>query len=339
LIQEIRRASHAESGLAADTIYFGGGTPSLLDPSDAAALIDTCRTTFAMPADVEITMEANPETVTLKTLDAFHAAGVNRLSFGVQSFRDDELTRLSRLHDASRARLVYRWARQAGFGNISLDLMMWLPGQVLSQWMESIDALIDLSPDHASLYLLELYPHAPLRDDMSRTGQTLAPDDEAADMYLAAMAQLDSAGYTQYEISNVARPGRRARHNLKYWTDGEWLGFGCGAHSTWRGVRWKNVSATEEYVRRVTERATVVSERRELPPSAQLEEALFMGLRLSEGVDLQGIAGRYGVDVWNRYGSALQPHLEAGLLRKEGSRLWLSRHGMLLSQEVMAVFV
>ena len=339
LIQEIQRASHAECGLAADTIYFGGGTPSLLDPSDAAALIDTCRTTFAMPADVEITMEANPETVTLKTLDAFHAAGVNRLSFGVQSFRDEELTRLSRLHDASRARLVYRWARQVGFDNISLDLMMWLPGQVLNQWMESIDALIDLSPDHASLYLLELYPHAPLRDDMSRTGQTLAPDDEAADMYLAAMAQLDSAGYTQYEISNVARPGRRARHNLKYWTDGEWLGFGCGAHSTWRGVRWKNVSATEEYVRRVTERATVVSERRELPPSAQLEEALFMGLRLSEGVDLQGIAGRYGVDVWNRYGSALQPHLEAGLLRKEGSRLWLSRHGMLLSQEVMTVFV
>lgn len=339
LTAEIRGASKTESGSAADTIYFGGGTPSLIDPSEMAALINTCRTTFAMPADVEITMEANPETVTLKTLDAFRAAGVNRLSFGVQSFRDDELKRLSRLHDASRARTVYRWARQAGFDNISLDLMMWLPGQVLHHWMESIDALIDLSPDHASVYLLELYPHAPLRDEMGRTGQTLAPDDEAAEMYLAAMARLDEAAYTQYEISNVARPGRRARHNLKYWTDGEWLGFGCGAHSTRRGVRWKNISATEQYMCRVTEDASVVSERRVLTPSAQLEEALFMGLRLSEGVDLEVMAGRYGVDVWTRYGSALQPHVEAGLLRQEGSRLRLSRQGMLLSQEVMAVFV
>jgi oxygen-independent coproporphyrinogen-3 oxidase len=249
------------------------------------------------------------------------------------------LARLSRLHDAARARTVFSWARQAGFDNVSLDLMMWLPGQSLSQWMESVDALIDLAPDHASLYLLELYPHAPLRADMIRTGQTLATDDEAAEMYVAAMERLDAAGYAQYEISNVARPGLRARHNLKYWTDGEWLGFGCGAHSTRRGVRWKNVSGTDEYVRRVTEGTSVVSERRVLSPSTQLEEALFMGLRLSDGVDLDLIAGRYGVDVWQTYGRALQPYLAAGLLRRESSRLWLTRQGMLLSHEVMAVFV
>jgi oxygen-independent coproporphyrinogen-3 oxidase len=292
-----------------------------------------------MPDDVEITLEANPETVTREKLEALRAAGVNRLSFGVQSFRDEELKRLSRLHDASRARLACRWARQAGFENVSLDLMMWLPGQVLGEWMESVEALSELSPDHASLYLLELYPHAPLRDEMSRTGLMLAPDDEAAEMYLAAMARLDLAGYAQYEISNVARPGRRARHNLKYWTDGEWLGFGCGAHSTRRGVRWKNVSGTDEYVRRVARGASVVSDRRVLPPSDQLEEALFTGLRLNEGIDLNAVAVRYGVDVWQRYSSALEPHLEAGLLQKEGSRLRLTRQGMLLSQEVLAVFV
>jgi len=339
LTQEIRRAGCDKPASTADTIYFGGGTPSLLEPKEATSLIDACRTSFAMPADGEITMEANPETVTPERLSAFRAAGVNRLSFGVQSFRDDELKRLSRLHDATRARTAYRWARQAGFENVSLDLMMWLPGQGLSQCLESVDVLIDLAPDHASLYLLELYPHAPLREEMTRTGQTLAPDDEAAEMYVAAMERLDGAGYAQYEISNVARPGRRARHNLKYWTDGEWLGFGCGAHSTREGVRWKNVSGTDEYIRRVTEGTSVVSERRVLPPSTQLEEALFMGLRLSDGVDLDLIAGRYGVDVWQRYGSALQPHLEAGLLRKESSRLWLTRQGMLLSHEVMAVFV
>ena len=337
LIQEIRRTGPERE--RADTIFFGGGTPSLLEPADVSSLIQNCRNTFVMPDDAEITLEANPETVTRETLDAFRAAGVNRLSFGVQSFRDEELQRLSRLHDASRARVACQWARQAGFENVSLDLMMWLPGQVLSEWMESVEALIDVSPDHASLYLLELYPHAPLREQMSRTGLTLAPDDEAAEMYLAAMARLDSAGYAQYEISNVARPGRRARHNLKYWTDGEWLGFGCGAHSTRRGVRWKNVSVTDEYVRRVAEGASVVSDRRVLPPPAQLEEALFTGLRLSAGVDLDAVAARYGVDVWQRYGSALEPHLEAGLLQKEGSRLRLTRQGMLLSQEVLAVFV
>ena len=339
LTEEIRRTGRESPDSSADTIYFGGGTPSLLEAPDVASLIDTCQTAFAMPDNAEITLEANPETVILEKLDGFRAAGVNRLSFGVQSFRDDELKRLSRLHDAAHAKMAYRWARQAGFENVSLDLMMWLPGQALSDWIESVDTLIDLSPDHASLYILELYPNAPLRDEMGRSGLTLAPDDEAAEMYLAAMARLDSAGYAQYEISNVARPGRRARHNLKYWTGGEWLGFGCGAHSTRGGVRWKNMSVTEEYIRRVTEGASVASERRVLPPSTQLEEALFMGLRLSAGVDLDAIATRYGLDVWQRYGTALQPHLEAGLLEREGSWLRLTRPGMLLSLEVLAVFV
>jgi oxygen-independent coproporphyrinogen-3 oxidase len=302
-------------------------------------LIGACRTAFAMPDDVEITLEANPETVTLERLEGFRAAGVNRLSFGVQSFRDDELKRLSRLHDSARARMAYRWARQAGFENVSLDLMMCLPGQLLHEWIESVDALIELSPDHASLYMLELYPNAPLRDEMVRSGLALAPDDEAAEMYLAAMARLDGAEYAQYEISNVARPGRRARHNLKYWTGGEWLGFGCGAHSTRGGVRWKNRSATDEYIRCVADGVRVVSERRVLLPSAQLEEAMFMGLRLSAGVDLDAVTARYGVDVWQRYGSTLQPHVEAGLLQREGSRLRLTRPGMLLSLEVLAVFV
>jgi oxygen-independent coproporphyrinogen-3 oxidase len=323
----------------ADTIYFGGGTPSLLEAAEVASLIDACRTAFAISDDVEISLEANPETVTLERLEGFRAAGVNRLSFGVQSFRDEELKRLSRLHDSSRARMAYRWARQAGFENVSLDLMMSLPGQRLYEWIESVDALIELSPDHASLYMLELYPNAPLRDEMVRSRLTLAPEDEAAEMYLAGMARLDRAGYAQYEISNVARPGRQARHNLKYWTGGEWLGFGCGAHSTRGGIRWRNISATDEYVRRMVESASPTSERRMLPPSTQLEEALFMGLRMSEGVDLDALAARHGVDVWQRYGSALQPHLEAELLQKEGSRLRLTRPGMLLSLEVLAVFV
>jgi oxygen-independent coproporphyrinogen-3 oxidase len=343
LIEEIRCANcggtSATTTAPADTIYFGGGTPSLLEPDEVASIVEVCRTTFEMPDDIEVTLEANPESVTLERLSGFRAAGVNRISFGVQSFRDEELKRLSRLHDAERARHAYAWARRAGFDNISLDLMIWLPGQTSVHAMQSVEALIDLSPDHASLYLLELYPNAPLRELMRQSGEKLASDDEAAGMYEAAMGRLEQAGYRQYEISNVARPGSRSRHNLKYWSDGEWLGFGCGAHSTRGGVRWKNVSGTDDYVRRIASGSEVVSERRLLTPAAMVEEALFMGLRLNDGVDLAAVDARYAVDTWERYGTALEPHMAAGLVRREGSRLRLTRQGMLLSHEVMAVFV
>jgi oxygen-independent coproporphyrinogen-3 oxidase len=336
LSTEIQRAG---AGELADTIFFGGGTPSLLDPEEIAALIETCRAAFDVAPDAEITLETNPETVTIGRLERFRAGGVNRISFGVQSFREPELRRLGRVHSADRARSAIVEARRAGFDNVSLDLMMWLPQQSLEDWRESVEGLIDVAPEHASLYLLELYPNAPLKEDMARSGWSLAPDDDAADMYLWSMARLEAAGYQQYEISNVARAGRESRHNLKYWQDGEWFGFGCGAHSTRAGVRWKNVSSTTDYIERVDAGVSLVSDRRALAPSEQIEEALFTGLRLAQGVDMLGVNGRYGVDVWGRFGERLQPHVDAGLLRLEGTRLRLTREGMLLANEILAVFV
>src|SRR5688572_23002120 len=246
-LKEIERAGHSKSlagGAAADTLFLGGGTPSLLEPEEVGALIAACRRSFSLATDAEITLEANPEGVTPQTLAGFRSAGINRLSFGVQSFSDVELQRLSRLHSAARAREAVEMARAAGFDNVSIDLMMWLPQQSIAQWLASVEALIALEPEHASLYLLEIYANSPLRDAMSNAKWAVAPDDDAAEMYLQAMARLDGAGYVQYEISNVARNGRVSRHNLKYWTDGEWLGFGPGAHSTRGGTRWRNVSAT-----------------------------------------------------------------------------------------------
>src|SRR5438094_1890420 len=272
LVAEIARA-----GGAADTIYFGGGTPSLLEPAEIARVIGACGEAFDVSPDREVTLEANPESVTEERLAAYRAAGVNRLSFGVQSFRDDELRRLSRLHDADRARAAYAEARRAGFDNVSLDLMMWLPAQRVDQWLTSIDAAIDLAPEHVSLYLLEVYPNAPLKDDMARAQWSQAPDEDAATMYLTAMARLDHAGYEQYEISNVSRPGRRSRHNLKYWIDGEWLGFGCGAHSTRDGVRWRNVAATDEYIGRIQRGEPTAVDVRQLSPRERLGDALFTG--------------------------------------------------------------
>jgi oxygen-independent coproporphyrinogen III oxidase len=336
LEQEIRRTGRGEP---ADTIYFGGGTPSLLEPEEIARLIAACRESFAVEGGAEVTLETNPETSSLPRMEQFRQAGVNRISFGVQSFRQAELERLGRIHSAQRAREAVKEARAAGVDNISLDLMMWLPQQTSADWRESVEALIDVGPEHASLYLLELYPNAPLKEEMARAGWSLAPDEDAAEMYLWSLDRLDRAGYAQYEISNVARADRASRHNLKYWRDGEWLGFGCGAHSTRARARWKNIAGTAEYVSRVIAGAPVVTDRRELSDQEHLEEALFTGLRLTDGVDIADVGRRYGADVWARYGASLQPFLAEGLLRSEGNRMWLTREGMLVANEIMAVFV
>jgi oxygen-independent coproporphyrinogen-3 oxidase len=277
--------------------------------------------------------------VTAQTLEQFRQAGVNRLSFGVQSFRDEELERLGRQHSAERARQVVRLARDAGFENVSIDLMMWLPGQDVAQWFSSVAEAIDLRPDHLSLYILEVYPHLPLKQDIDRFGWTQQPDEAVAEMYETAMEMLERAGYVQYEISNVCLPGRESRHNLKYWSDGRWLGFGPGAHSTWDGVRWRNVMSTDDYIAKIEAGAPVATDRHALSPDERLGDAMFTGLRLNAGVDMEIMSQRYGVDVWQRFGEQLTPYLDAGILLIRDVRLQLTRKGMLLANEVMSVFV
>jgi len=336
---EIRRAP----GGAADTIFFGGGTPSLLEADEVARLIHACRDTFDVAPDAEVTLETNPETVTADRLAAFRDAGVNRISFGVQSFDDDELKRLGRIHSAARAKEAIVAAQGLGFASVSFDLMLWLPAQTRETWRHTVAQALELSPDHVSLYLLELYPNAPLKEDMARAGWSQTPDDDAADMYLEALTMLDSAGLAQYEISNVARHGHRSRHNVKYWQAGQWFGFGCGAHGTLAGMRWKNVSGTDEYVARVASGEDLASDRQVLSAQAQREEALFMGLRMTEGIERVAFADRFGLDPWTEYEAALAPFLEGGL---EGARIWhrqgrfgLTRAGMLVSNSVLEVFV
>jgi oxygen-independent coproporphyrinogen-3 oxidase len=174
---------------------------------------------------------------------------------------------------------------------------------------------------------------------MARSKWSLAPEDDAAEMYVSGLDRMDKAGYVQYEISNVARPGRASRHNLKYWTDGEWLGFGPGAHSTRGGTRWRNVSATPEYISAVHGGGQLIAERRVLSRQDCIEEALFTRLRLTEGIDLELVKSRYGVDVWRQYGSDLGQFVETGLLIYDGRRLTLTRAGMLLANEIMTVFL
>ena len=334
LTAEVRRAG---DGSRVDTIYFGGGTPSLLEPDEVQCLLEACYAGFELDDTAEVSFELNPETATPARLRGWLDAGVNRLSFGVQSFHDAELKRLGRRHSAARARDAFGAARAAGCSNVSLDLMVWLPAQTRADCHASVETLVELGPDHASLYILELYPNSPLREEMERGSWSLAPDEDAAAMYLDALAITDAAGYEQYEISNVAKIGHRCRHNLKYWQDGEWLGFGCGAHSTRTGCRWKNLAEPNRYIDAVWEGAAV--HRRSLSVEERLGDALITGLRLAEGVDLDWVKRRYGVDVINRYRPALQGFEEIGLVVHNGGRLRLTRSGMLLANEVMSTFV
>ncbi len=336
LATEIARAG---DGSPADTIFFGGGTPSLLEPDEVGRLIEACRAAFDVTPDAEVTLETNPETVSVDRMRAFVEAGVNRISLGVQSLHDAELARLGRQHGAARARAAVADIRAAGVENLSLDLMLWLPQQTQADWRATVEGLIALEPDHASLYILELYPNAPLREEMARAQWSLAPDDDAADMYLWGLDRLDAAGYTQYEISNVARPGRASRHNLKYWQDGAWLGFGCGAHSTRGAARWKNVASTTDYIGRIAAGESVHVERRQRPVDEQIGDALFTGLRLTGGLDFDQVGQRYGVDLWARYGAALQPLAAARRLTIEGHTVRLTRDGMLVANDIMQMFV
>ena len=257
----------------------------------------------------------------------------------MQSFRDDELRRLGRRHDAAGARRAVAAARAAGFDNLRFDLMMWLPAQSRADWMASVEESAALAPEHLSLYILELYPSAPLVADIAAAGWPMPPDDEVADMYEAAMARLEDAGYRQYEISNVARPGFESRHNLKYWRDGEWLGFGPGAHSTMGGARWKNDAGTEAWAGRVETGASPAIERLVLTAEIRWKEALITALRLADGVDLDAFRGTYGVDLEARPGGSLETMAAAGLVALDRGRVRLTRPGMLVANEVLRVFI
>ncbi len=249
------------------------------------------------------------------------------------------MKRLGRIHSSARAVEAIGAAQSLGFSSVSFDLMLWLPQQSRETWRRTVDQAVALRPDHLSLYLLELYPNAPLKEDMARAGWSMAPDDDAAEMYLEGLDVLEQHGLEQYEISNVARPGHRSRHNVKYWQGSGWFGFGCGAHSTVAGERWKNVSATEEYVSRVMSGASVALDRHHLTPQAQVEEALFMGLRLTDGLDRSEFAGQFGLDPWEQYGEALAPFVEGGQVWQRGGRFGLTREGMLVANSVLEVFV
>ncbi len=321
------------SGRAAiDTIYLGGGTPSLLSPEQFERILDAVNDIFAVSAGAEVTMEMNPATVTPETLAAYRAAGVNRASFGVQTFNDRDLKLLARGHDANDARRTYKMLRDAGFANISFDLIAGLPGQTIDDWRQNLDQAVALEPEHLSLYLLEIHESTPLAEQV-RSGRRTPIDDElAAEMYELMLDRLADAGYEQYEISNFTKPGYESRHNTKYWRLEPVFGFGVSAHSFDGRERYANERDTAKYVEMI-ESCCSAETSRELIDLAS--ESAFLGLRLNKGITIAEYEQKFGIDLVEKtVGLA-----EKGLVETTDGRLRLTRKGMLFSNEVFAEFV
>lgn len=321
-------------------MYFGGGTPSLLSVQQVCAILDAVRFRFHLDQQLEVTMEMNPGTVTSETLREFRRAGVNRASFGAQTFDDSELARLGRSHTAQQTRATFQQLREAGFDNVSFDLIAGLPGQTIAQWQRNIDEALAMNPEHLSFYLLEVHAGTPLADHIKRGLQPKPDEEVAAEMYALMLDRAVTAGYEHYEISNLCLPGFESRHNTKYWTGAPYYGFGCSAHSyDGQSRRWSNERDVARYVDLIEAKNSPIVERVDLNENEIRSEALFLGLRMMSGVDLNDYRVRFGDDIRDSHSEDLERFREAGLIECVGESVRLTRAGVLLSNEVFSAFV
>jgi len=335
-------------GRTVDSVFFGGGTPSLLSPDQIGQVTESLRRHFSLTPDCEITMEANPGTVTGETLREYRRLGINRLSFGVQSMEDEILARLGRIHRSGDAAASAELAREAGFDNLNLDLMFGIPDQTRKQWRSTLEKITALAPEHISFYSLQVEEGTPIYNDIKYGRLTPLSDEEDRAMYHEGLAYLEERGYRQYEISNGAKPGRECRHNLKYWTLQEYLGLGVSAHGFAEGMRYSSGDDLNDYIRALEREESPVNWAHKNTVSETAAEFLFTGLRLSRGVDLEEFRRRFGSSLEEKYAGEME---ELGRFRDQGfvaaetgedgglRRLRLTRRGMDISNRIMALFV
>jgi oxygen-independent coproporphyrinogen-3 oxidase len=337
VVQEMRQAGPAQ----VKSIYMGGGTPTMLPLSHLTRILHETHHAFDVNTDTEVSIEANPGTVTSTALNKLATHGVNRISLGVQSFDEPELRLLGRIHSASDAVRAVDSARQAGFGNINLDLLYGLPGQALSSWRTSLGRALDLGPDHLSLYALTVEQDTPLATAIAG-GKLPDPDpDLAADMYELAQEFLHSAGFVHYEISNWARtPDLLCQHNLTYWRNEPYLGIGAGAHSWRDGRRWSNTASPADYVAQVLGGGRPVAAEETIHPALEMGETMITGLRLlDEGVTFERFRQRFDLDLQLEFDNALQDLMQLGLICTDRNRVRLSQRGRLLGNQVFLRFL
>ena len=311
----------------ADTIFIGGGTPSILEHGEIERIMSAVRGAFAVAEDAEITLESNPKTLDREKLTEYRRAGVNRLSIGLQSFDSECLKTLGRVHTVEDFAQNYEMARECGFDNINIDLMFAVPGHTMEIWEETLDRTIALGPEHISFYSLQIEEGTPFYDMFMAGEFDQIPDDLDRKMYHRAIEKLKSAGYEHYEISNACRPGKACRHNLKYWSMEEYLGIGSGASSYMEGVRFSEKPVFEFHENSIQD---------------DMSEYVFTGLRRTCGISLSDFEERFGVELWEAFGDrreGLSGFFDSGLLIESGDRLFLSEEGLDVSNMIMAEFV
>lgn len=329
-----------------DTVFFGGGTPSLLSGNAMQVLMDTIRRRFLIAPDAEISMECNPGTVDEEKLNAYRAAGINRLSLGLQSMQDRLLTRIGRIHTAAQFFEAFRKARAAGFENINVDVMHGLPGQSEVQYIETLKELIALGPEHISAYGLILEEGTPLFEDVRSGREALPAEDSVCDMQDAGIALLEQSGYRRYEISNFSKPGFACRHNLNYWANGAYLGLGAGAHSAWRlpvsgnavWTRWSNPTSLDAYMATAPlPLAKRASER--IRAAEEAFETVMLGLRLTNGLSLAAFSARFKTSLMQRYPNAVRRLMEDGWLELTDEYARLTPRGLDMQNAALQRFL
>lgn len=324
---------------AVETIYFGGGTPSLLSPRQLENILNAIHKKFAVNSEIELTMEMNPATVSLETLREYRNLGVNRASFGAQTFDDTELKRLGRKHTAADVRETIELLRNSGFDNVSFDLIAGLPRQTLRDWEHNLTEALKLRPEHLSLYLLEIHEGTPLAEQIRSRRQPLPDEDLSAEMYELMIEKTSANGYEQYEISNFALPGYESKHNSKYWLFDPVYAFGVSAHSfDGKYRRWANERDTAKYVELIESREPT-AEMNVLSAEDTRGEYAFLRLRLAQGLDLAEYKAKFGVDLRKQYLADWKRLEDADLIEFTDGNVKLTRKGMLYSNEVFAVLV
>lgn len=342
--QEIALRTDFRDGAVFETIFFGGGTPSLLTPGQVERILSHLHTAFRIAPEAEVTLEANPGTVTDEKLRSFRSLGINRLSIGIQSFHDHELKALGRIHDRAEAFQCLHLARAAGFDDISIDLIYSIPGQTLAAWEDNLKSAVALAPHHIAAYSLVVEEGTPLAR-MVRTGEVRVNSaDLEAGMYEQAMELLDAHGYEHYEVSNYALPGFRCQHNGNYWSHENYLGLGPSAHSFWKGSdrtsgrRWWNVADFSTYVERLIRGGLPVESEEQVGGNEMLIERIFLGLR-SSGVDLMRLQQDFGYDLPLRQEDRLKWLLNEKMVALDSGVLCLTSKGFLLCDEICSMLL
>ncbi|MEW5762118.1 MAG: radical SAM family heme chaperone HemW [Bacillota bacterium] len=336
---KLRAARLPPEKRGAATAYVGGGTPTVLPAPVLAALLEKVRAFFPWPDGAEVTVEANPGTVRGKGLEILRRAGVSRLSLGMQAAQDRLLVLLGRVHSFADTREAVRLAREAGFADLNLDLIYGLPEQSLADWRATLEAAVALGPEHISAYALELHPATPLAEMVRRGEVRPCPEELDREMYDFAREFLARNGYEQYEIANFARPGHACRHNLIYWENGEYVGLGPGAHTHLGAVRQANEARLPRWAARVRAGELPVAEEERPDTRTQMAETVFLGLRLTVGLDRRAFRARFGRDVLDVYGAEVRRLAGRGLLEITASHLRLTPAATPVANEVFAAFL